>query len=134
MADERYEPIRPPIQGAFERHLEELGEVPHLEDFLRDAEREALQRHREAERERRAAARRERAQAAADRRRARGENPDANDAEVAEEAAERADRRRVMDVAARRLRIATQVRREHPTWTQEQRAAEVERRLEVAQQ
>jgi hypothetical protein len=39
---------QPPIQGAFERHLEELGQVERVEDFLRGAEREALQRHRRA--------------------------------------------------------------------------------------
>jgi hypothetical protein len=42
---------RPPIQDAFERQLEELGQQHHagrLEDFLRGAEREALQRHRRA--------------------------------------------------------------------------------------
>jgi hypothetical protein len=39
---------QPPIQGAFEQHLEELGQVERVEDFLRDAQREALQRHRRA--------------------------------------------------------------------------------------
>jgi hypothetical protein len=40
---------RPPIQDAFERQLEELGQqAGRLEDFLRGAEHEALQRHRRA--------------------------------------------------------------------------------------